>query len=544
MSIKGAIKYGYLHVCKLDPSLKPEALVEHLNTNGFNNIICEKLESKRPEEYSSFKLTVPAQNFEEIKNPALWPEAVTEHWQSTAELEALAIDGFKLASKYCRPINCHGECAVYCRDGIVYKERFDFVNISIPYVFECSAIETTINNVQLTIISIYRPNSYPRCDINLFFEKLYHLLEKLTNSNSHYIIAGDFNINILANTSETQKFISILEGFGASLSVHEPTRITSNSATCIDNFITNLNSYDAIVVPSHISDHTSQLLSFPVGEADFKSVPKQIRLINVIISDEVIRTAKAMENKGSFGYEGIPMTVIKRSIEVVARPVAHIMYMAFKEGVFPESLKIAVVKPFYKKGNRDDLDNYRPISLLTSFSKLFEKVLTRSTETAIFELTRSILRALEGGEISAGLFLDFSKAFDCVIHDILIDKLYSYGIRDKQLDLIRSYLEGRVQRVSMEIDGAIFISDDEILRFGVPQGSIAGPLFFLVYINDLPEYIFIEEPIMMNAIFQVNAIDGEEGNRYMIEEKEDGEDVVLRMRMILIYWLRLPTYLR
>lgn len=74
MSIKGALKYGYLHVCKLEPSLQPEILVKHLNTKGFNDIICEKLESKRPKEYSSFKITVPAQNFEDLKKPELWPE--------------------------------------------------------------------------------------------------------------------------------------------------------------------------------------------------------------------------------------------------------------------------------------------------------------------------------------------------------------------------------------------------------------------------------------------------------------------------------------
>lgn len=206
--------------------------------------------------------------------------AVTEHWQSTAELEVLTIRGFKLASKYCRPINCHGGCAIYCKDEIIFKERSDLVKASIPYVFECSAIEAQLNNKKVIIISIYRPNSYPRCDINLFFEQIHHLLQNLTDSNSQYIIAGDFNVNVLLNNSETQKFLSILQGFGANLTVHEATRITSNSATCIDNFITNLNNYDVAVLPSHISDHTAQIFSFPVGKAHSKSVRKQIRLIN------------------------------------------------------------------------------------------------------------------------------------------------------------------------------------------------------------------------------------------------------------------------
>lgn len=82
------------------------------------------------------------------------------------------------------------------------------------------------------------------------------------------------------NNSDTQNFLSILEGYGANLTVHEATRLTTNSATWVDNFITNLNIYDTIVVPSHISGHTAQLFSFSIGEARFKSVEKQIHLIN------------------------------------------------------------------------------------------------------------------------------------------------------------------------------------------------------------------------------------------------------------------------
>lgn len=258
--------------------------------------------------------------------------------------------------------------------------------------------------------------------------------------------------------------------------------------------------------------------------SEIRPISKNLRSFYLfeISAEEVIKTVSKMENKSSFGYDGIPMTVIKKSIRIIAEPLAHIIYMAFKEGVFPQSLKIAVVKPFYKKGNSEDLENYRPISLLTSFSKVFERILvdrllnffhkshifskyqhgflrTKSTETAIFELTRSILQAVERGGVPVGLFIDFSRAFDCVVHNNLLRKLQQYGIRDKQLNLMRSYLENRRQRVSIEVNGIIYESSDELLEVGVPQGSIMGPLLFLIYINDLPENVMTHEKVQRDV---------------------------------------------
>ena len=188
----------------------------------------------------------------------------------------------------------------------------------------------------------------------------------------------------------------------------------------------------------------------------------------------------------------------------IVRPLRHICQLSLTEGNFPDELKIAKIIPLYKANDPSMFNNYRPISLLSIFSKILEKVMYdrlyqylikfellydyqfgfqkgKSTYMAIICLLDELVSAIEKGEIGIGIFIDFRKAFDTVDHNILLEKLDHYGIRGPALDWLQSYLCNRQQFV--EYDGTC--SATKQLKCGVPQGSNLGPLLFLIYINDL-----------------------------------------------------------
>lgn len=195
---------------------------------------------------------------------------------------------------------------------------------------------------------------------------------------------------------------------------------------------------------------------------------------------------------------------LKAVVHVICLPLSHICNLILSSGIFPNQLKIARATVIFKGRDKNDLGNYRPISVLPMFSKVIEETINsrlihifqkkniivknqygfqkkKSTEMALLDIKAKLADNIENKLLTVGLFLDFKKAFDSVQHDILLLKLSRYGVGGTALDIVKSYLENRLQYTNI---GKAKYEFGEI-TCGVPQGSILDPLLFIIYINDI-----------------------------------------------------------
>ena len=252
-----------------------------------------------------------------------------------------------------------------------------------------------------------------------------------------------------------------------------------------------------------------------------------------VTGDDIMKITKEIAPKTSCGHDNLSTKLLKQVAPYISLTLALILNQSLNTGIFPDKLKIAKIVPLFKKGDEHVFDNYRPISLLPSISKIFEKVVCKqlyqyfvdnklfydsqygfrkghSTEMASLEFTDRVLHDLDKDKVPISVFLDLSKAFDTLNHSILLHKLEHYGIKGIALQWFQSYLYNRKQFV--DYNGTF--STMSSISTGVPQGSVLGPLLFIIYINDIKDacdkfhaIIFADDSNLLDSLcsFDVSA---------------------------------------
>ena len=362
----------------------------------------------------------------------------------TPELKKLIKDKNKLYNKYCKRPITYGDQYRTCRNNLT-----NLIKISKKAYYQ--NLLNSCNN-----------------DCKKTWNILNNLLNRSPKNTNKWSKMCDGN----EITSDVQKITNIFNNYFTNAPINIASTLQSNY---------NLN------YRSYLSGNYSQ--SF---------------LLRPVTVDGIIKIVKELKNTSSGGHLEIPTKVVKCIVNLIAKPLSIILNKCIIAGYFPDQLKIAQVIPVFKAGDSSKASNFRPISILSIFSKIFERHLYNellgyldkhniicpqqcgfrkgvSTNVAIAKFVNQVITGLNENKYGIGVFLDLQKAFDMVDRDILLGKLQHYGVRGVPLNLLKSFLSNRKQYVKL----SNFKSEISQSVLGTPQGGILSPLLFLVFINDI-----------------------------------------------------------
>ena len=288
--------------------------------------------------------------------------------------------------------------------------------------------------------------------------------------------------------------------------------LDQNNFTSPKDIAEGFNDYFSNIGPNLASKIDSSNYNF---ETYVKNGKSEFAAFQPVTVSHVCRLLLGLSGNKATGIDKISCKIIKKAAPIISDSLTLIFNQAITLSSFPDEWKMAKVVPLYKNGQRNIPGNYRPISVLPAISKIMERILYdqlydyltkfellsdsqfgfrkfHSTASALLDCTNDWYVNLDRKMFNLVVLIDLKKAFDTVDHQILLRKLELYGIKGQALTLLKSYLTNRKQKCQIKNS----FSSERLIKCGVPQGSILGPLFFLLYVNDLPQCLNKTKPCL------------------------------------------------